>query len=60
MIGTGKMAMAIPEGSNILPDGSWHRIGDLSNGANQGITLHALELCAGIDVGFVNLEVTED
>ena len=54
------MAMAIPEGSNILPDGSWHRIGDLSNGANQGITLHALELCAGIDVGFVNLEVTED
>ncbi|RKX44909.1 MAG: hypothetical protein DRP64_05600, partial [Verrucomicrobia bacterium] len=28
---------------------SWHRIGDLSNGANQGITLHALELCAGID-----------
>ena len=39
----------IPEGTNILPNGRWHRIGDLSNGANQGITLHALELCAGID-----------
>jgi hypothetical protein len=39
----------VPEGVNLLPDGSWHRIGDLSNGANQGITLHALEMCAGID-----------
>jgi len=32
-----------------MPDGRWHRIGDLSNGANQGIIIHALELCAGID-----------
>ncbi|RKX36542.1 MAG: hypothetical protein DRP64_18480, partial [Verrucomicrobia bacterium] len=39
----------IPEGANILPDGSWYRISDLGNGANQGIALHALELCAGID-----------
>jgi hypothetical protein len=39
----------IPEGTNILPDGSWYRIGDLTNGANQGPAMHALELCAGID-----------
>lgn len=39
----------IPEGTNLLPNGKWHRIGDLGNGANQGITLHALEICAGID-----------
>ena len=39
----------IPEGVNLLPNGRWHRVGDLGNGANQGITLHALELCAGID-----------
>jgi hypothetical protein len=39
----------IPEGANLLPDGSWYRISDLGNGANQGIALHALELCAGID-----------
>jgi len=39
----------IPEGANILPDGSWYRISDLGNGANQGIAMHALELCAGID-----------
>ncbi len=32
-----------------MPSGRWHRIGDLSNGANQGIALHALETCAGID-----------
>jgi hypothetical protein len=39
----------IPEGTNILPDGAWYRIGDLSNGANQGAALHALEQCAGVD-----------
>ncbi|MEN8255493.1 MAG: hypothetical protein ABFR33_08495 [Verrucomicrobiota bacterium] len=39
----------VPEGSNILPDGSWYRIGDLGNGANQGPCLHALEICAGVD-----------
>ena len=39
----------IPEGTNILPDGRWHRIGDLSNGANLGPALHALEVCAGVD-----------
>jgi hypothetical protein len=39
----------VPEGSNILPDGSWHRINDLSNGANQGPAMHALEACAGVD-----------
>ncbi|RLB61220.1 MAG: hypothetical protein DRH08_14250, partial [Deltaproteobacteria bacterium] len=38
-----------PEGVNYLPDGSWYKIGDLGNGANQGIATHALELCAGID-----------
>jgi len=44
-----KFLWIIPEGTNLMPDGRWHRIGDLSNGANQGIILHALELCAGID-----------
>ena len=39
----------VPEGVNYLPDGSWYKIGDLGNGANQGIALHAIELCAGID-----------
>jgi len=39
----------VPEGVNYLPDGSWYKIGDLGNGANQGIATHALELCAGID-----------
>lgn len=39
----------IPEGSNLMPDGRWHRINDLSNGANQGPALHALEVCAGVD-----------
>jgi len=39
----------IPEGTHLLPDGRWYRIGDLSNGANQGPAMHALELCAGID-----------
>jgi hypothetical protein len=39
----------VPEGSNLLPDGSWHRINDLSNGANQGPAMHALEACAGVD-----------
>ncbi len=44
-----KYLWMIPEGTNILPDGSWYRIGDLTNGANQGPPLHALELCAGVD-----------
>jgi len=44
-----KWLWLIPEGTNILPDGRWYRICDLSNGANQGITMHALELCAGVD-----------
>ncbi len=39
----------IPEGTNILPDGRWYRIGDLSNGANEGPAMHALEICAGVD-----------
>jgi hypothetical protein len=39
----------IPEGTHILPDGRWYRIGDLSNGANQGPAMHALETCAGVD-----------
>ena len=39
----------VPEGVNILPNGYWHRIGDLSNGANQGPSLHAIELAAGVD-----------
>lgn len=44
-----KWMWLIPEGANILPDGSWYRIGDLSNGANQGPAMHALALCAGVD-----------
>ncbi|OHB43063.1 MAG: hypothetical protein A2Y13_00475 [Planctomycetes bacterium GWC2_45_44] len=39
----------IPEGTNVLPDGRWHRIGDLSNGANQGNVIHAIEICVGVD-----------
>ncbi len=39
----------IPEGTNIMPDGRWYRISDLSNGANQGPAMNALEICAGID-----------
>lgn len=38
-----------PEGTNILPDGRWHRIGDLSNGANQGPSMHALLYSTGVD-----------
>lgn len=44
-----KFLWLIPEGTNLLPDGRWYRIGDLTNGANQGPAMHALELCAGID-----------
>jgi hypothetical protein len=44
-----KWLWLIPEGTNILPDGRWYRIGDLSNGANQGPAMHALEACAGVD-----------
>ncbi len=44
-----KWMWIIPEGANILPDGSWHRINDLSNGANQGPVMHAIEACAGVD-----------
>ncbi|MDR0743948.1 MAG: hypothetical protein LBF05_06300 [Tannerella sp.] len=39
----------IPEGVNIMPDGRWYRICDLSNGANQGPAMNALEVCAGAD-----------
>lgn len=39
----------IPEGTNILPDGRWHRIGDLTNGANQGPSMHAMEIAAGVE-----------
>ena len=44
-----KWLWLVPEGTNILPDGRWYRIGDLSNGANQGPVMHAIELCAGVD-----------
>jgi len=44
-----KFQWMIPEGTNLLPDGSWYRIGDLTNGANQGPAMHALEICAGVD-----------
>jgi len=44
-----KWLWIIPEGTCILPNGMWYRIGDLSNGANQGPAMHALEACAGID-----------
>lgn len=39
----------IPEGTHILPDGSWYRIGDLTNGANQGPVMQALGFAAGVD-----------
>lgn len=39
----------VPEGVNIMPDGRWYRICDLSNGANQGPVMNALEVCAGVD-----------
>lgn len=40
----------IPEGVRLGPSGDWwYRIGDLTNGANQGPPMHALELAAGID-----------
>ena len=32
-----------------MPDGRWYRICDLSNGANQGPAMNALEVCAGVD-----------
>ncbi|MCC5876164.1 MAG: hypothetical protein JJU11_08115, partial [Candidatus Sumerlaeia bacterium] len=38
-----------PEGSNIMDDGRWHRIGDLSNGANQGPSMQAILYSAGVD-----------
>ncbi|HKK61040.1 MAG TPA: hypothetical protein VJ951_00685 [Bacteroidales bacterium] len=44
-----KWAWIVPEGVNILPDGSWYRINDLSNGANQGPVMHAIEAAAGVD-----------
>ncbi|MEN8203672.1 MAG: hypothetical protein ABFS28_13835 [Bacteroidota bacterium] len=44
-----KFMWIVPEGTNIMEDGRWHRIADLSNGANQGPSMHALELCAGVD-----------
>jgi hypothetical protein len=44
-----KWLWIIPEGTNILPDSSWYRIGDLGNGANQGIAMHAIESCIGLD-----------
>ena len=44
-----KWAWIVPEGVNLLPDGSWYRLSDLSNGANQGPVMHALEACLGID-----------
>jgi hypothetical protein len=44
-----KWMWIIPEGTNILPNGKWYRINDLSNGANQGPAMHALEVCAGVD-----------
>lgn len=44
-----KFQWMIPEGTNLLPDGYWYRIGDLTNGANQGPAMHALEIAAGVD-----------
>lgn len=44
-----KWMWIIPEGANIMPDGRWYRICDLSNGANQGPAMNALEVCAGVD-----------
>jgi len=44
-----KWLWIVPEGTHVLPDGSWYRVGDLSNGANQGPAIHALEACAGVD-----------
>ncbi len=44
-----KYLWIVPEGTNMLPDGRWYRVGDLGNGANHGPAMHAVELCAGID-----------
>jgi hypothetical protein len=44
-----KWMWIIPEGSNIMTDGRWYRICDLSNGANQGPAMNAMEICAGVD-----------
>ncbi len=43
-----KWQWLICEGINLLPDGRWFRIGDLTNGAHL-TALHALEIAAGID-----------
>jgi hypothetical protein len=40
----------IPEGVRLGPDRDWwYRIGDLTNGANQGPPMHALEMVVGVD-----------
>ncbi len=40
----------IPEGVRLGPDRMWwYRIGDLTNGANQGPPMHALEMILGVD-----------
>ncbi len=44
-----KWLYIVPEGTHPMQDGRWYRTGDLSNGANQGPAMHALEVCAGID-----------
>lgn len=44
-----KWQWLVPEGVNLMPDGRWYRIGDLTNGANLGPVMHALELAAGVD-----------
>ncbi len=44
-----KWLWLIPEGTNLLPNGMWHRVSDLSNGANQGPPMHAINSCAGVD-----------
>ena len=43
-----KWQWLIPEGVNLMPDGRWYKIGDLTNGAHM-TALHALELAAGVD-----------
>ncbi len=40
----------IPEGVRLGPQRRWwYRIGDLTNGANQGPPMHALEMVVGVD-----------
>jgi len=48
-----KWQWLICEGVNLMPDGRWYKIGDLSSGAHL-TALHALEIAAGVDDSDIN------